>query len=87
MGVVYLADEEQQVGVAGEVHGEQEERQLLDHADTALVGQREGQQLHLGRVLYSRRRRRRRICVQRRARPLRRPPQSDQVLKMLRDTS
>lgn len=75
-----LADEEQQVGVAGEVHGEQEEGELLHHGDAALVRQREGQRLHLRGLLGGRG-----LRVQRGAGPLGRPPQPDQVLKVLRD--
>ena len=65
--------------MAGEVHGEQEEGQLLHHADAALVGQGEGQGLHLRGLLS----RRRRLRVQRGPGPLRRAPETDQVLKVL----
>lgn len=33
----YLADKQQQVGVAGEVHGEEEQRQLLNHRDATFM--------------------------------------------------
>lgn len=76
----HLADEEQQVGVTGEVHGEEEEGQLLHHGDAALVGQREGQGLHFWSFFG-----RGGLCVQSGAGPLRCPPQTDQVFKVLRD--
>lgn len=69
--------------MAGEVHGEQEESQLLDHGDAALVREREGQQLHLRSLLGCGCRRC--LRVQRRARPLGRPPQADQVFKVLQE--
>ena len=74
----YLAYEEQQVCVTGEVHGEQEEGQLLHHTDAALVGQGERQRLHLRSLLS-----RCSLRVQGGAGPLRRAPETDQVFKVL----
>lgn len=74
----YLADKQQQVGVAGEVHGEEEQRQLLDHGDATLVRQGEGQRLHLRRFFGAGG-----LGVHGGARPLGRSPQSDQVLDVL----
>lgn len=76
--VRYLADEEQQVSVAGEVHGEEEEGQLLHHGDAALVGQCEGQGLYFWGFFGCWG-----LCVQCGARPLSCPPQTDQVFKVL----
>lgn len=42
-----LADKQQQVGMTGEVHGEEEQCQLLDHRDATLVRQCERQRLDL----------------------------------------
>lgn len=38
----YLADKKQQVSVAGEVHGEEEQGQFLHHRDAAFMGQCKG---------------------------------------------
>lgn len=73
-----LADEKKQVCMASEVHGEEEEGEFLDHADAALVSQRERKQLNLGRLF-----RYRCLGVQGRARPLGCPPQPDQIFKVL----
>lgn len=75
-----LADEEQQVSVAGEVHGEEEEGQLLHHRDAALMGQCEGQGLHFWGFFGCCG-----LCVQCGAGPFGRPPQTDQVFKVLRE--
>lgn len=64
--------------MAGEVHGEEEEGQFLYHGDAALMGQGEGQRLHLRGLLGSGG-----LCVQGGARPLGCTPQTDQVLKVL----
>ena len=76
----YLADKQQQVGVAGEVHGEEEEGQLLHHRDAALMGQGEGQGLYFWGFFGCAG-----LRVQRGAGPLGRPPQTDQVFKVLEE--
>lgn len=76
----YLANKEQQVSVASEIHGEEEEGQLLHHRDAALMGQCEGQLLHFWGFFGHCG-----LCVQRGAGPLSCPPQTDQVFKVLKD--
>lgn len=78
LSAIYLADKEQQVSVAGEVHGEKEEGQLLHHRYATLVGQRKGQRFDFWSFFG-----RRRLGVQCGARPFGRPPQTDQVFKVL----
>lgn len=78
----YLADKEEQVSVAGEVHGEEEEGQLLHHRDAALMGQCEGQRLYLWGFFG--------CCgfgVKRGAGPFGRAPQADQIFKVLQETN
>lgn len=42
----YLANKEQQVSVAGEVHGKEEQGQFLHHRDAAFMGQGKGQRFY-----------------------------------------
>lgn len=74
----YLADEKQQVGVAGEVHGEEEQGQLLDHRDAAFMRQGEGQRLDFWRFFGGAG-----LGVHGGARPFGRAPQTDQVFDVL----
>lgn len=74
----HLADEEQQVGVAGEVHGEQEQCQLLDYRDATFVRQGEGQGLDFWRFFGGGG-----LGVHGGARPFSRAPQTDQVFDVL----
>ena len=67
--------------MAGEVHGEEEEGQLLHHRDAAFMGQCEGQGFYFWGFFG--------CCglsVQRGAGPLGRPPQTDQVFKVLEES-
>lgn len=64
--------------MTGEVHGEEEKGQFLHHRDAALMGQCEGQRLHLWGLFGGRG-----LCVQGGAGPLSCTPQTDQVLKVL----
>lgn len=74
----YLADEKQQVGVAGEVHGEEEQGQLLHHRDATFMRQGEGQRLDFWRFFGGAG-----LGVHGGARPLGRAPQTDQVFDVL----
>ena len=76
----YLADKEQQVSVTGEVHGEEEEGQLLNHRDAAFMGQCEGQRFDFWGFFGCWG-----LCVQRGAGPFSRPPQTYQVFKVLQE--
>lgn len=76
----YLANKEQQISMAGEVHGEEEEGQLLHHRDAAFMGQCKGQRFYFWGFFG--------CCgfgVQRGAGPFGRPPQTDQVFKVLKE--
>ena len=66
--------------MAGEVHGQQEQSQFLHYRDAALVGQRERQMFYFWDFFSCRG-----LGVQRGARPFGRPPQTDQVFKVLQE--
>lgn len=64
--------------MAGEVHGEEEQRQLLDHRDATFMRQGEGQRLHFWCFFGASG-----LGVHGGARPFGRAPQADQVFDML----
>lgn len=68
--------------MTGEVHGEEEEGQLLHHRDAAFMGQSEGQRFYFWGFFGCRG-----LSVQSRAGPLGCPPQTDQVFKVLKGRS
>lgn len=76
----YLADKEQQVSMAGEVHGKKEKSQFLHHRDAAFMGQGKRQRFYFWDFFGCCG-----LCVQRGAGPFSCPPQTDQVLKVLEE--